>query len=542
MKLDLSVTGGDQPPCFTDLQQCLAWIAALPLLNPAQTQAQLLEQLQLLNGYTLLAATRLAMLEALREPIHFVQEEGAKKFAGKPLPLAPVEQAALDAAHRLWQGLLMGYLRCLEALLAGDPALAPQGATVCQRALAVLADNHADLVRAGRQPDEGFWRFAHMLYASAEALGAAETTVADPLRSDRPATPAAAYVELMLLAAVSLHELAPRQQAWVQRWTRRWSSKVGIRPEPPELQPALPLCVNLESATPPSFKPQAGEGARWLDTAELRKSLKTRLALLAEDKSPASLGLGEDCSPSACLETLQRIYPRWVKGGILRRHARHPMSGPCRMVAGVDAIHYYISGHQSFKPPGSADSDTLRRQRDELATFGRIATRFEEEYSRDHGFQLENWEVIEDWGMFDQSEDGLRLVRPLAQGGGRLGIGQMVAVQPAGRSDLLLGVVRWTQQEEEALSAGIQLMPGRPQPVAVRRTGVMATPDRYRPGFLLPGAGGQEGLDALVLPPGSFKAERIMETWTQFATRRFKLKELIERGADYERASCVEVA
>jgi hypothetical protein len=33
-----------------------------------------------------------------------------------------------------------------------------------------------------------------------------------------------------------------------------------------------------------------------------------------------------------------------------------------------------------------------------------------------------------------------------------------------------------------------------------------------------------------------------METWTQIATRRFKLKTLIERGADFERASCVEVA
>lgn len=541
MNLDLSVTDADQPPEFTDLAQCRAWIAALPLLNPAQTQALLLEQLQLLNGYTLPGATRLALFEALREPIHFVQEESAKKFAGRPLPLAPVEQAALDATHRLWQALLMGYLRCLEARLAGDPGLEAQGATICQRALAALADNHADLVRAGRQPDEAFWRFAHMLYASAEALGVAETTVADPLRSDRPATPAATYVELMLLAAVSLHELAPRQQAWVKRWTRRWSAKVEILPAPPDLQPALPLCVNLEGATPPSFKPQAGDGARWLDTAELRKSLKTRLALLAEEKSPASLGLGEDCSSSACIETLQRIYPRWVKGGILRRHARHPMSGACRFVAGIDAIHYYISGHQSFKPPGSTDSDTLRRQRDELATFGRIATRFEEEYSRDHGFQLENWEVIEDWGMFDQSEDGLRLMRPLAQGGGRLGNGQLVAVQPAGRSDLLLGVVRWTQQQEDALSAGIQLMPGRPQPVAVRRTGVMATPDAYRPGFLLP-AIGADALDGIVLPPGAFKAERIMETWTQFATRRFKLKELLERGADFERASCVEVA
>src|SRR5690606_2390672 len=134
-------------------------------------------------------------------------------------------------------------------------------------------------------------------------------------------------------------------------------------------------CVDLESRLPASFKPGSGAAARWLDTAELRKSLKKRLRLLAEegeDNTPEKLGLGNDCQQPACGEALRRIYPRWVKGGVLRRHDRHPMNGPCRFVIGVDAIHYYLSGSQPFKPPGSASSEELRRQREELATFGRI--------------------------------------------------------------------------------------------------------------------------------------------------------------------------
>jgi hypothetical protein len=74
----------------------------------------------------------------------------------------------------------------------------------------------------------------------------------------------------------------------------------------------------------------------------------------------------------------------------------------------------------------------------------------------------------------------------------------------------------------------------------VRRTGVMAAPDEYQRGFLLPGREASALPTCLVLPPGSFKPERIMETWTQIATRRFRLKELIERGTDFERVSCVE--
>jgi len=415
-------------------------------------------------------------------------------------------------------------------------------------------------MRAGRQADTPLWRFAHAIYSSAETLEVTQVAVADALRENitaqaastvtdtlrgyRPVTPAMTYVELVLIAAASLHELAPRQQRWVMGWARRWSAKVSVLKEPPTLTPSLPLCVDLEGDAPPGFMPYNGPGARWLDTVGLRKSIKKRLVLLARGEpgvTPASLGLGEDCTMPSCGEVLQRIYPRWVKGGVKRRYERHPMSGSCRFVAGVDAVHYYVSGHQSFRPPGSTSSDELRRQREELAMFGRVATRFEENFSQDQGFQLENWTVIEDWGLFDQSEDGLCLVRPLDRAGGRLGIGQLVAVQLVARSEMLLGVVRWTQRRGDDLVTGIQLMPGRPQPVGVRRTGVMATSDKYQPGFILPEMA--ESLPAsLILPPGSFKPERIMETWTQIATRRFKLGEIIERGGDFERVSCIEVA
>ena len=558
INIDLPPTGTGIAPHFADLPSCQEWIRKLPLLNPPHAQAQLHEQMRVLNGYTLPGTVRLGMLEALQVPIRFVQGESANVFSGKPLPLAPIEQDAIDMTHELWQELLLGYLRCLENLLGGDDNLKPQAAVICQRSLAILTDDFADLMRAGRQADTPLWRFAHALYSSAEGLGVTQVpvadvlrdpqttaTVTDTLRGNRPVTPAMTYVELVLIAAASLHEMAPRQQRWVMNWARRWAAKVGVLAEQPNLAASLPLCVDLEGDAPPSFLPRTGKGARWLETTELRKSMKKRLVLLARGNpadTPASMGLGEDCTMPSCGEVLQRLYPRWVKGGVLRRYERHPMSGSCRFVAGVDAVHYYVSGHQSFRPPGSTTSDELRRQREELAMFGRVATRFDEEFSQDQGFQLENWTLVEDWGLFDQSADGLCLVRPIERAGGRLGIGQLVAVQPAARSDMLLGVVRWTQRRGDDLVTGVQLMPGRPQPVAVRRTGVMATPDKYQPGFILPEVVASQLPASLILPPGSFRAERIMETWTQIATRHFKLKDIIERGADFERASCVEVA
>jgi hypothetical protein len=507
MKLDLPRAGTDQPPLFTTLEECRTWHKALPLSNPIQAQAQLLRQLHLLNRYSLDGEIRLVMLEVLREAIYFVQGEGAKKFSGKPLPLNPPDQAALDTAHGLWQALSTGYLRCLEACQAGDVGVKPQSALICQRALATLVVDLNDLVRAGHKPDSAHWRLAHTVYANAEAMGVAKTPVTDAQHSSQPMSPANAYVELLLLAAAGLHELLLRHQIWVMRWARRWAGKVKVLSAMPELStPGLPLCVDLDSSEPGGFKPLTGPGARWLETTELRRSLKKRLTLLAKGdpvNTPAHLGLGEDCQQPTCGEVLRRIYPRWVKGGILRRYERHPMKGVCRFVAGAEAIHYYLSGHQAFKPPGSTDTDDLRRQREQMATFGHVATHFDDDYTREHGYQLENWEVVEDWGLLDQSSGGLLLQRPLKQPGGRLGIGQMVAVQPVGTSGLLMGVVRWVQVSGSNLAAGVQLIPGEPVPAGVRGTGARTAQEKYKPAFLLPPLEALDMPASIILPPGS---------------------------------------
>lgn len=545
--IELPPTGTTAAPHFTDLAACRDWLARLPMLNPPLAQKRLLDELRVLNAYTLAATVRLELLEALQRPLRLMEEESAPLFAGKSLPLAPIEQEALETTHELWQAALAGYLRCLESLLAGDAGLRPKSALVCERALAILVDDFADLTRGGWLADTKLWRFAHLLYSSAEVLGVAQEPVADSLRGEDGAptvSPAMVYAELALLAAAGLHELAPRQQHWVMRWARRWAVKVKVLTAAPVLNEALPLCVDLAGDAPPRFLPYSGSGARWLDTAELQTSMKKRIVLLSRGDpavTPASLGLGEDCTLPACVEVLQRLYPRWVKGGVQRRHDRHPLSGHCRFVAGVDAIHYYVSGHQPFRPPGSISDESLRRQRETMTIFEDEPLAYEEENSRELGFQIESWTIAEDWGLSDRSEGGLCLTRPIERDGGRLAIGQLVAVQPVGQGDFQLGVVRWTQRRGGDLVTGIQLMAGRPEAVAVRRTVLMATPDPYRPGFVLPAvsAGGQPA--SLILPLGDFKAGRIMEVWTARLTRRFRLEKLIERGADFERARCVEV-
>lgn len=539
----LPPTNRDHAPEFSTAAECKAWLDAAPLTQPAAAQARLLKALHLLDAYTLPLAERLAILELLRGPVSEVQEAGLKRFAGKPLPLLPAEEDAYLANCNLWKALRSGYLRCADECLGAGAKGKPEAALATQRTLTLMTALQMDIYRAGQQPDGDHWRLLHGLLLAAEQLQVVTTAVADALRNgSTPTTPSAAYVEALLVHAASPHELSPRRLSWVTRWARRWSAKVQVLADPPTLSTrAIPLCVYVTSDRPAGYLPLGNGEARWLETADLRRSLKQRLVLLAEGRAPADLQLGSDCTQPACGELLKTVYQHWCKGGAARHSERHASTEACAFVTGIDGIHYYIAGRKPFRQPGNASDDTLRRQRDEIATFGRISNRDEEDYSRQHELQVEQWQVEEDWRVKDESVDGLRISRPLRQEGHRLGQGQLVAVRPAHAKHYLIGQARWVMLEgAERLTAGIAIIPGQPEPVALRGTGVAAIREPYRQGLLLPALAALNSPASVILPAGWFRREGILEVFTDRA-RQIRLTQLLDRGSDYERAAYVYV-
>lgn len=519
-------------PAFTDLSGCRNWLAQQSLADPDTLHARLREQLAALLPLPFSARERLAILELLREAIFFAQGELSKRLLDRPLPLAPAEQVVRDAVQALWLLLAEGYQHCLSP--SSPPMLENERALAGQRLLASLADAHYDLVRSGAAVPPLFWRRLYSAYRDVEGQGLATLPVDDALRSKGRQTPREAFVETVLLAVASPQELFSRQQAWVARWARRWAGKIEIVASPPALAGrALPLCLDLASDEPPGYLPRQGDGARWLLTTALRASLKARLERLARgpELTPARLGLGEDCVEPACSELLRRLYPRWVKGGVHRRHERLPFAGPCVVSVGFAAIHYYLAGRRvAFADKGN--EDRLLREREELALFDRLARRFAEEYSRNHGFFLEDWQVAENWQSVDRSLGGVRLMRPLAQAGARIALTQLIAIR-APHEGFLLGSVRWLHTTADALIAGIERIPGKPQAVALRGTGVNAKDESYRAAFWLSAEDGERGY--LLAAPATFRPNRILELWDgRQAPRHLRCKALLARGIDYE--------
>ncbi len=70
----------------------------------------------------------------------------------------------------------------------------------------------------------------------------------------------------------------------------------------------------------------------------------------------------------------------------------------------------------------------------------------------------------------------------------------------------------------------------------MRNTGLNATNEKYQQAFVLPAVESLKAPDAVILPPGMFKAGRVLEVYAESAWR-IKLVDMIERGADFERCT-----
>lgn len=551
MIFDLPSTGTEQPPAFTSAATCQDWLNSLAHLPAPRAQSVLLQQLSLLIRFTLPVNERFAILETLRAPIYHIQENVAKKFIGRPLPLAPPEQAALDSTLTLWQSLFANYLQCVEAPAMADAtpqAPSRKNATIIQRALTVLADSQLDLILGKRLPDFGYWKKLHQVFFFAETHGLINEPIKDAMRHGRqPATPLAVYAECHLLFITSPYELPAHNLAWIARWAKRWGGKVKLLTAPPAdiLRCAHPLWVDLASDQPADYSPRPTAQGRWLETTELRSSLSTRITLLSEGRAPADLQLGNDVTQPAAGKLLQHLLHRWCQGGSARRHVRQSASGHCQFVVGWEAVHKLLAGPSPGANPSQAaaqDDKTLREEREKLALFGdaspcldipTIPTQTAESESPDASAALSV--TVEDWNLLDRSASGLRISRPIKEGV-RIAIGTLIAARIAPDDVFTLGCVRWTlRQDADSLAVGIQLFPGKTTAItaptlSLDQTG--RTPCRFA--YLIEADETTAAPARLILPVGSFQIGHLVEPSANAPTAKARLTSLLAHGGEFE--------
>lgn len=521
-------------PEFSDTETCKAWLEHVPLANVGEAQRQLLAQVQEFNRFPCKAAMRLQTLEALREAIAFVQIEQAKRFTNRALPMAETEAGIFEATTELWEQMRIGYLHCLMASRAEESGMRAQAALLAQRVLAYTGLKMFHHYRAYREIPPHDWGSLHATYLCAEELGVRDEEVKDYLNRDvHEATPRIQYMRALLMGMANPNELARRQLSFVGFLLERWAEKVDLSAEPVADEGMLPLVVDLSGDKPPERQTGSGDvvaaDPRYLDVTRLAKSLKNRIGLLRKGESPAKLALGEDCVQPSCEQLLVFLFRQWCQPRQPRVGERKRVADPAMVCNDMAAIHYYIFG-KVFRQPGG-QKELSKKEREQIATFGRVSTKDEDDYSQVHGFLLEHWQVE------DESVTGLRMVRPAGSPGKRFTHGQLVAVRPGDAKNFMLAQARWlVQGNDGSLNAGLRLMPGLPAAIAVRPYGLNATNEKYVAALTLTEVAALKSPPTLILPSGWFKPKRVIEVFVQDVLR-VRLVELIDRGPDFERVT-----
>ncbi len=533
LTLPLDPTDDLAHPIFNDAASCARWLAQLQLTNLQLAHSQLSGQIGELNRYAMRGLERMRTLELLRETVSYVQADYAKKLIAKPLPLNEAELVIFVSIVRLWQEMVTGYQRCLQAYMAGDAQLAGHGALLCQRCLLYSGLQIFEHLRTGYEFEDKLWHQLHALYAFAEEQGLQLEEVADDL-DGQATTCRGVYVKTLLACHAKPAELSRSQLQLLDRWLSQWSKGVYVeRSYTKSKGDAPPLAVDLSSyhGLQPLSQVAAGEQIRFLPMVPISKLLRVKTILLQQGQSPQQLELGSGCNSADCADFLVYLHQCWCEDHGHRFGERHSSAQETQACHSPEAIHSHVAGKPFKQPgkPGGMDS-AARRQ---IETYGRVITESAKKDPLEAVFPLENWRIE------DESILGARLIREDAAGE-RVRLNQLIGIRPRDSESFQLGSIAWANVARNGqLHVGVRYFPGVPEAVAMKATGInQSVSDKYVPVFLLPAVPALRTPPSLIIPRDWFQPNRVIEILNQDQEKQnVKMGFSVERGLDYERVS-----
>ena len=513
-----------EQPVVTDLKSCEAWLARAALADPKQACRELTGLLESLEEVPPPEGAFVEVLERLREPIVVAQAEHAKRYAGRPLPLKDFEITAFEQVFDLWTTLGRAYRRLLRSAIEdGSADLAKQKPLLAQRSLDCIAELMLAHYRSRREVDGEQWRDLHQLHRTADEAGLAMTTVSAGYRSKSVSTCAEVYLRALLLSLANPYALGIRELAWTRRFATMWAYKVELAPA---TEDAGGYAIDLGGNQAPAWtaREAATPTTRFLDSANLRRSIRSRIKKLDAGVDPQTLGLGKDVVQPEAGRLLNTLLRAWVEAPASRQFTRRLVAARTELVSGFDSIHLAVSG-RAFKS-ATRHWDYSRRDAEQIHIYQGTAAAPTEEVA---AFSAEKWETL------DESANGFRLRRKGP--GERLALGQLVALRPNGARGFILSEVRWLMSGiDQSLTIGAAALPGLAKGIAARSASSSTNaPEAYMQAFLLPNAASQPG--SVVLPSGWYQHGRELELKDEDETLRVKLAGLVHRGYDYDRAN-----
>ena len=518
---------------FADADGCATWLRGLPLTNIAQYYEEILDQLRRVGEAEFAPRERGRIAELMREPVHFLHTELARRYAGKPQPSAAREKEAADQALALWQALWSQYSACLKPLLEGDAELQGVKAKVLQRGLWVGKQLLLVHGLARRTPGPAIWQELHAYFRLAEILECAVSAVSDDLMPSAIGLSCySTYAHALLLDLADPFSMTVRQIELTDRWLAMWARKIFPYAEQRETEGPV-ITVDLDGpagATLNAAAPRHGsQSTRFCYPAKLAASVRGRLKRLSIGANPAELQLGHDVAVDASSALLAHLDAHWYALPLKRGAGAESQTGLELCAGGLGAAYFRVSG-RTFNSKDLVGHLSYQGTQ-HLATLGALTDYDRNKDEAERSWAWERWQGNYEWS-------GATLHRP-AGGQYRWHLDQLVIIRDEER--LRCGyVTRVAVDGGGELTLGVKLWPGAPTALAVRALTTMLVEEAPIPTVIL-GATPDDKL-AMLMPPRTFNAGRVFRTLASGPERRFRLTRLLQRGADFERIAFDEIS
>ncbi|MDR1936785.1 MAG: hypothetical protein LBS49_14635 [Candidatus Accumulibacter sp.] len=501
---------------FRDADGAQAWLAAQPQADAAAMSSALIAQIEALNLLDLSPRERFKTLDVLRKAVFAAGTGGQPRYEGKPLPLDADEQAALDAALRLWRAYAVGYRQCLQACLDGDASLSRYVTRVAHRVSSCLRLEQLTGYAGGAAPRPGFWESFHTLFLAAEQIGCAAEMVEDRLSGETQASSVCGqYAMALMLHLAQPFSLSSGQLAVAARWLARWREQARIDGLAVRNAKYSPILLDLAVDRPIHDGGGPARLPRWLSLGSVQRKIRQRLDALAAGESPESLKLGGGLSAENCMALLETLSSNLRRPAPFLPAAADGLPG-LAVGVGLSAIHRLLGGkgieevvlHSDF----STDDPPVRRE---------AKPHSEAERER---WRLARWEGKE-----------LALLRAPGKGSSRLALHGLLAIARQ-KQDYLLAVISGLWQNEDGiLFCTADLLPGGVTPRIAEIRNWMTGEVVCHPAFQL-SAQADGAQDMLLLPTGVLaraSGVRFFDCDGQllFETR---LADCLERGDEVE--------
>lgn len=548
-----------QRPGVADARGAKAWLHDLPLTDSRAAHHAISGLVREFDEAPLTALARLEILETLRGPVAQIDADYAARYAAKALPLGLAERNALVHAQSLWRALARTYLDCFEAGLAGAAGVAPHQALCLARAGEYLCAGLVGRLRAGQEEDADLFEDLQRLADMAAEHGCLDAPVRDSLHA-RGATSVAAIFRRALLLHMAGSLIGTREGSSAVALAAAWEGKVAVTTMchgagRSVLPAALATDPLREGAGMRVLRVvRAGNRTHVLDMTRIVRSLRRRLRKLRHGVAAADLRLPAGFAAGQTGHVLEQLLRSWGENGDARVEVRRagPAASSCEGARGLVLAHaagdfgamYALIGGEAFTANESEDP-TSRRRFDELFVFQHASLARNETRRREAARGFEDWHVV------DESDGGFRIRRERA--GARFHLGQVVAMRLRVAGDdgpAVLAEIRWLAEpapgaagsgaqsgrrhEPGALTAGVELLPGKPHAVAFKAAGLHAYGGAQNvPGFRLGSLHGAPSL-TLLMPPGWFRPGRMAEMRDAGLKYSVRLDRLVRRGVDFE--------